>query len=63
MAKKEADGHITIMKFTNGWKAAFATPNLDTGQGRKQIIKLKKHDTLEEAIENLLIERTNLYNI
>lgn len=26
MAKKEADGHITIMKFTNDWKAAFATP-------------------------------------
>lgn len=63
MAKKEADGHITIMKFTTGWKAAFATPDLDAGRGRKQINKLKKYDTLEEAIENLLIEKTSLHDI
>jgi len=63
IAKKETDGHITIMKFTSGWKAAFATPDLDAGRGREQINKLKNHDTLEEAIKDLLIEKINLYDI
>ena len=63
IAKKETDGHITIMKFTTGWKAAFATPDLDAGRGKEQIDKLKNHDTLEEAIKDLLIEKTNLNNI
>jgi hypothetical protein len=63
IAEKEADGHITIMKFTTGWKAAFATPDLDAGEGRKQIEKLKKYETLEKAIKDLIIEKTNLLNI
>ncbi|MCL5770695.1 MAG: hypothetical protein M1479_00255 [Actinobacteria bacterium] len=63
MAKKETDGHITIMKFTTGWKAAFSTPDLDSGSGREQISKLKKYNTLEEAIKDLLIDRINLNNI
>lgn len=63
MAKKEANGHITIMKFTTGWKVAFSTPDLDSDRGREQISKFKKHATLEEAIKDLLIERINLNNI
>lgn len=63
IAKEEADGHITIMKFTTGWKTAFATPDIDAGRGREQINKLKNHDTLEEVIKELLIEKTNLDDI
>ena len=51
------------MKFTTGWKAAFATPDIDAGRGREQINKLKSHDMLEEAIKELLIEKTNLDDI
>lgn len=58
IAEKETDGHITIMKFTTGWKAAFATPDLDSGRCREQIEKLKNHDTLEEAIKDLIIKKT-----
>lgn len=60
MTKKEADGHITIMKFTTGWKVAFSTPDLISGNGYEQIHKLKQYDTLEEAIKDLLIERIKL---
>ena len=63
MAKKEADGHITIMKFTTGWKVAFSTPDLFSGNGNEQISKLKNYDTLKEAIKDLLIERININKV
>ncbi|MCL4386442.1 MAG: hypothetical protein M1326_09070 [Cyanobacteria bacterium] len=63
MAKKQADGHITILKFTTDWKVAFSTPDFDSGDGREQISKLKNYDTLEEAIKDLLIKRIKLDDI
>ena len=45
-----SDGHLTIMRFTTGWKACFGTPDLDTGRGRTQVEALKTYKTLSEAI-------------
>jgi len=56
----EADGHITIMKFTTGWKVAFSTPDFDSGDGREQISKLKNYDSIKEVIKDLLIQRIKL---
>ena len=36
-ARCYADGHLTIMKFSSGWKCMVGTPDLDSGEGRKQI--------------------------
>ena len=44
IANEAFDGHLTIMKFTTGWKIVFGTPNLDIG-GRSEITKLKTHKT------------------
>lgn len=63
IAKTEADGHITILKFTTGWKAAFGTPNIDIGEERGKIAKLKSHPTYESAIKDLIENRINLYNL
>jgi hypothetical protein len=63
IAKKESDGHITVMRFTTGWKVAFSTPDLHSGHGYEQMSKLKQYDTLEEAIKDLLIERIKLDDI
>jgi hypothetical protein len=43
MAKSQADGHITIMRFTTGWKVVFSTPDLLAGDGWDQVSKLKNY--------------------
>lgn len=63
IAKEEADGHITILKFTTGWKAAFGTPNFDIGEERDKVAKLTSHPTYESAVKDLIKNRTNLYNL
>jgi hypothetical protein len=49
-AKCYADGHLTILKFTTGWKCMVGTPDLDSGEGRKQISLLQSHECLSDAI-------------
>jgi len=56
-ALKEADGHLTIMRFTTHWKAMLDTPNLDCGDGRDQVRSLKGYESLEEALTGLIVER------
>ncbi len=53
IANEDFDGHLTIMKFTTGWKAMFGTPNLDI-DGRAEAAKLKSHKTLKDALDSLL---------
>ena len=53
IADKDFDGHLTIMKFTIGWKAMFGTPNLDI-DGRAEPPKLETHKTLKGALDSLL---------
>jgi hypothetical protein len=47
---RREDGHLTIMRFTTGWKVMPGTPDLDTGAGRDQIMILTSHKTLEAAL-------------
>jgi hypothetical protein len=49
VAKRRADGHITILKFTTGWKCMVGTPDLNSGC-RKEIRNLQSYKTLREAI-------------
>ena len=41
-ANKWDDGHLTIFKFTSGWKAMLGTPDLDGGTGRNEVARLAK---------------------
>ena len=34
IAKEKADGHLSMLKFTTGWKIFLGTPNLDIGEER-----------------------------
>jgi len=54
LAVKEADGHLTIMRFTHGWKAFLQTPDLDTGDGRNEVANVMAFGTLKEALIYLL---------
>ncbi len=56
LARKKRGGHLTIMRFTTHWKAMIGTPNLDCGDGRSEVRRLKGYDTLEEALKGLLIK-------
>jgi hypothetical protein len=59
IANKKFDGHLTLLKFTTGWKAAFYTPNLDTGEGREQVQNLPSFSTKEEALMWLIAEEVS----
>lgn len=60
-------GHLTILRFTTGWKAMFGTPEMlatvieeNTGykvpEGYVQIQNLPQFKTLEEALLNLVAD-------
>ncbi len=53
IANQGFDGHLTIMKFTNGWKAMFETPSFSI-QGRTEIEPLRRCDTLKDCLDDLL---------
>lgn len=63
LAKTKADGHLTILKFTSGWKVAFSTPDLDVGAGREQVAMLPAFKTLEEALQHLLEEQISFLDL
>ena len=60
LAKNEADGHVSMLKFTTGWKVFFGTPNLDIGEEREQVAKLQAFETFSQALEHLIINRTKI---
>lgn len=56
LAAEASDGHLTLMRFTTGWKAFLKTPDLDTGDGREEVAITQMHATLNEALINLLLQ-------
>jgi len=62
IAKEKHDGHLTIMRFTTGWKAFYATPimdfdvdkNGDLGGDRQFLWKLPMSETIDDALYQLL---------
>jgi hypothetical protein len=54
-AKKEQDGHFTLMKFTTGWKCQMGTPDLRGGDGAAEIHRLKSFPTVTGALIDLLL--------
>jgi hypothetical protein len=54
-ADRNTDGHLTIMRFSTEWKVMLGTPNLDTGEGRKQVGAIKGYESLENALLYIVI--------
>jgi len=52
VARTRTDGHITLMKFTNGWKAFYGTPDISENRGWIQTIPTS--DTAHDAIKALI---------
>jgi len=53
LAQQHQDGHLTIMRFTTGWKVMLGTPVLDLYHGRPEVDRLEQYETLEEALAEL----------
>lgn len=60
-ARKHCDGHFTVFSFTAGYKAAFGTPNLDTGEGRSQLLRLQECPRIKDALVNALLTEDDFY--
>lgn len=58
IASLEFDGHVTLMRFTTGWKVLFGTPNLDDG-GERETVRNNGPDraSLGEALENAILNK------
>lgn len=50
-AKTRFDGHLTIMRFTTGWRVAFCTPG-----SREDIQRMPDGPTFEEAAVQALTD-------
>jgi len=50
IAEAKYDGHLTIFRWTTGWKAMLGTPDLYSGNGYKQIGDLPMFESLKDAI-------------
>ena len=57
---RDYGGHLAIMRFSTEWKAMLGTPNLDTGEGRKQVRNLKGYESLEDALLYLTIDNQEI---
>ena len=60
-ARKNYDGHFTVFSFTTGYKAAFGTPDLDSGEGRSQLLKLQVYPKIKDALINAMITEKDFY--
>lgn len=55
MAKRDYGGHLTIFRFSTGWKVMLGTPHMDDYDGDYQTIQaLRTCDTLSDAVQNCI---------
>jgi hypothetical protein len=64
LAVSGEDGHLTIMRFTTGWKIMLGTPEMTveftgldceiTGGGYSELRRLKSFESLEAALEDFM---------
>jgi hypothetical protein len=47
-------GHLTLLRFTTGWKCMFGTPDLRGGDGGEEVGRLRSFPTPREAVYDLL---------
>jgi hypothetical protein len=52
IAAELADGHVTIMRFTTGWKIMLGTPEMTLDGGYDEVGELPGFESLEAALEH-----------
>ncbi|MBL6969847.1 MAG: hypothetical protein ISR68_00440 [Campylobacterales bacterium] len=63
LAKEKTDGHLSILKFTTGYKVFLGTPNLDIGEEREKVNKMQSFIYLNEALDNVLKTNISIWDI
>lgn len=58
IADKEYDGHLTLMKFTGDWRCCFGTID-----DRMKSYYMAYGETMDEAIDNCIKNKTDIYKI
>jgi hypothetical protein len=53
IARLRYDGHLSMLRFTTGWKVTFGTPDLD-GEGQDEVDELLAYPSLHEALVAVL---------
>lgn len=58
-AKLNYQGHLTIFRFTNGWKISYGTPNLD--RNNDKVGNLQEFCDLKEGFLSLIENPVSFY--
>ena len=61
IARAKYDGHLTILRFTTHWKAAYGTPHLYSPAGSAAVANLTPHPSLKLALIHLLVREPNCW--
>ncbi len=61
LAEHKTDGHLSILKFTTGYKIFLGTPDLDIGEDREKIWNMPSFVTFEEALTNFIAKPDDIY--
>lgn len=57
LAKNFSDGHLTVMRFTTGWKCVLGTPCFDSLRGDREIVwHLPSFATPQDALMDLILK-------
>lgn len=54
-AVADSDGHLTLLRFTTGWKCLLDTPDSLTSDGYQEVWQLPAYPTLREALTAILL--------
>ena len=60
LAETKADGQLSIMRFTTGWKCFLGTPHFDFEGGRAQLEAIPLKTSLKEALLHVLTEQERI---
>jgi hypothetical protein len=55
LAEQNHDGHVTLMKFTTGWKVMFGTPHFSPGEIEYLSRCFPGEQTLSEALRTAIL--------
>lgn len=57
LASRMSDGHLTLMRFTTGWKVLLGTPTLTADpKSYQRVLDLPQFETLEDAINHRIFD-------
>jgi hypothetical protein len=60
IAERDYDGHMTLLRFTTGWKVCFGTAEIP--HDREWLLRQPAFGSLDDALRHLVVNRPSAYD-